>query len=585
MKEKMSLRKWYGTSVRLPEIGNYSFIDFAVSCLGIVRSLVEKELGNCISVTFMKGGTAHANWDTKTIAINEDYLEGRIGPAHPQLTSDEALQVILGIEVHEAAHFAFSPQTTLPFVEFVKAHSKCAIQEDVISSIGNVIEDIYIEAESDREAPSLTWMLEAMNETFFAPFSVEERLSKAAHIEEAPESLPDVITAINLLILAKAKESLETTPFLAKLFSQCRSATELSFLEERLELTLEIYNSLMEKITQEECDNSASKDSEIEEAVGEMKRMAAGLTPSHEDREGEIEIEGIKNLAEGIATVVRKMESMKVTYDQKDEEPGTTSLYLEEVLAPGYLVVADKRYSPLVEVARQRSTINRPYGQDMNRGHSMRKLYRIASDGKIFAQPVTMSNYSPMEVIIMVDCSGSMNNPIFRTTTRLEAAAQAALGAAEALAEGRCSVAVYGHTADIVTHNDVMIYTAKRFSEPISVLSSRLGTLVEGKPHRENRDGYALAYIARKFTKSNKRKMLIVISDGEPAAMHYHGSPAIEHTRRGVNDVRKLGIDVLSISITKEAEAVNNRIYGAKDNVYNESPNVIAEIVRSLILG
>jgi nitric oxide reductase activation protein len=225
---------------------------------------------------------------------------------------------------------------------------------------------------------------------------------------------------------------------------------------------------------------------------------------------------------------------------------------------------------------------------DTNRGHAIRKLHRIATDQKIFAERVEFQSYSPQQVIILVDYSGSMQAPVSWSSyggweSRLEKAIQAAAGAALGLVEGRCEVAVYGHTADWPYSHCVTIYQFKSFRDPVENLAFRLDPNddVSGSLTHENRDGYALEYIAKKF-QGPKRKRLIHISDGAPAARNYSGLAANQHCKSVVDAVRAKGIEVTSISITEEARKANDFIYGKNNNIYNQDPNVVELVIRSM---
>ena len=102
----------------------------------------------------------------------------------------------------------------------------------------------------------------------------------------------------------------------------------------------------------------------------------------------------------------------------------------------------------------------------------------------------------------------------------------------------------------------------------------------------QNRDHLAVKETAKDFRASNaqRRRLMIVISDGEPCANgNYFGSSAKMATQKVVDKVRKQGIDVISISITSSAMSSNDLIYGKKYNVCNEDPNVIEEVVSKLV--
>jgi hypothetical protein len=161
---------------------------------------------------------------------------------------------------------------------------------------------------------------------------------------------------------------------------------------------------------------------------------------------------------------------------------------------------------------------------------------------------------------------------------------RAALGAAHGLVEARCEVAVYGHTADIIGGTEVIIYRGKTFTEPITLLGPRLKFLLQTERLCQNRDGYAIVYLAKKMTNTQRKRLMIVISDGEPCAPGYSGSAGDNHTRSVVEEVRRKGIEVMSISISKEAKIANDRIYGVDKNVYDNDPNIIEEIIKTMLI-
>lgn len=585
-KPPMTLQRWYGTSLPVPLMGTWQFAQFAVSGLGLVRSLVHDKMGMEIRIQFVSGGTAYADWDHKAIAINQDYLKGLFqGIGDRVVDGDTSLTAILGIIVHEAAHFAYSPKDLTLAVDYVRERTTRPFSREIVHHIANVIEDIYIEAEVDREVPALTWMLETLNDLFFSTVSVQENVERAMLIESAPEDVCTLSHALNLLILAKVWPRIEATPFMLPLFELARSATEATSLKQRCELTLYIYDALMEKITQEQCEAAGQDGSDKEGAAAleNSKKISKGYTSSPDGGKRPPSF-GRADYVETIEAALEELVGMRFALLLDESEYSTADLVIEEVPRESKPVHPDNRYLALAELARQRATVNRPYGLDRNRGHNIRKLYRISTDSRIFAESVWMSNYKPMEVIILLDCSGSMRAPMEGdlSRNRILAASEATLGAAVALVSARCDVAVYGHTADLLSM-DLRIYRCKEFSESIEVLAPRLGQVVNHASKAENRDGNAINYVVKKFSHRSRRRLLIVISDGAPLANSYSGHAANAHTKDAVDKARQQGIDVLSISISESAERTNDTIYGARHNVKNHDPNVIGKIVESLI--
>jgi nitric oxide reductase activation protein len=126
----------------------------------------------------------------------------------------------------------------------------------------------------------------------------------------------------------------------------------------------------------------------------------------------------------------------------------------------------------------------------------------------------------------------------------------------------------------------VTIYCFKKFNESPETLGRRLATDIR---LGNNRDGDAVDVVSRKFENSRLRQVMIVISDGQPAASSYSGEAANRHAASVVKKIRQRRIDVLSISITPSAQANNDKIYGAEWNVKNDDVNVIEDVIRRLI--
>ena len=90
---------------------------------------------------------------------------------------------------------------------------------------------------------------------------------------------------------------------------------------------------------------------------------------------------------------------------------------------------------------------------------------------------------------------------------------------------------------------------------------------------------------ARHYTiNENGARTLIVLSDGRPAGAGYDGwEDALYKTRKVVNDLRRRGIVVYSLSLIEEVIENNDKIYGEKWNIrLNESPlqNMLDELVK-----
>lgn len=142
-------------------------------------------------------------------------------------------------------------------------------------------------------------------------------------------------------------------------------------------------------------------------------------------------------------------------------------------------------------------------------------------------------------VCVLIDESGSMSG------MRETAARDTAILLNEAIG-GLPSVDlfIYGHTADVRTLHgtDLHIYREKGYS-PAFVLGS-------SEADNQNRDGDAIREVALRVRKQTREHVLMfVISDGAPCADRYSGRSAIEHTRKAVQDVTKMGFTPVQICI------------------------------------
>jgi hypothetical protein len=371
------------------------------------------------------------------------------------------------------------------------------------------------------------------------------------------------------------------TGYIQELFELSLRAQQLVFVEERYALALELYERIM-------C-NIKVEDERQENLIEVMVKINVGSSIS--DKEASEKMEGATDTSVICTTITRNLSLQEDTI-VKLINPDTnvsfqpTSLFFEIPMKnQAKAVVMDKRFSVLSQLSRQKAVVNRPYGRNTKRGNNIRQLYRIGTDQKIFAEPAERPGLKPGQVALLLDCSGSMrmNRIDDGTLTRMEAGKQALLGAAVALSEAQWSVGVYGHLADTMGENCLVIFRAKGFNESIEGLSLRLEDFSKQRSSG-NRDGYAIEYVASKMKETKRRRVLIIISDGLPAGQGgYEGNSGIEHIQKVVKKCRAEGIDILSITIAAECMSDNNRIYGASNNVYNNDPRAIEFIVAKLI--
>lgn len=149
-----------------------------------------------------------------------------------------------------------------------------------------------------------------------------------------------------------------------------------------------------------------------------------------------------------------------------------------------------------------------------------------------------------LDIGILVDESGSMRG------RKIEEAKIATLALALALqANEHINLFVYGHTADMPSEPFVMY----RYLDPAS-RAIDVNTLFGIESRSCNADGYAIEQMGEILKQGESRqKVLIVISDGQPAAACYGGwfgsDEGVEHTHQVVQQLERENVFVVQIAV------------------------------------
>lgn len=171
-------------------------------------------------------------------------------------------------------------------------------------------------------------------------------------------------------------------------------------------------------------------------------------------------------------------------------------------------------------------------------------LYSLKlSNRDIFFDEEEMPGYS-LDIAVLVDESGSMNG------RKIQEAKVAALALALALRNNEhINLFVYGHTADLNREP----FTMYRYLDPFK-RATDFNSLFGIESRSCNADGYAIQQMGEIMKESKSaQKVLIVISDGQPAAQCYghgfDGDSGIAHTREMVSSLERQGIFVIQIAV------------------------------------
>lgn len=199
-------------------------------------------------------------------------------------------------------------------------------------------------------------------------------------------------------------------------------------------------------------------------------------------------------------------------------------------------------------------------------------LYKVRmGDDRVMSVKDTPSE-KKIAVCILVDESGSMcggNDDMARDVAII-------------MAEGLRGVSgitanIYGHSAETYGENReycsgvvVYEYLSPRNSNPASCMN------IQGRV--ENHDGFAIQHTANRFLRDHAdadRKIMFVISDGEPCGSCYGGRAAEDHVRKVCEACGDRGLEVYGIGV---ADAFDDK---TAERLYGKDRCVVLEDVQS----
>jgi nitric oxide reductase activation protein len=202
---------------------------------------------------------------------------------------------------------------------------------------------------------------------------------------------------------------------------------------------------------------------------------------------------------------------------------------------------------------------------NQKRLNSGRKTIRVFDKKR---NPAEKSNLS---ILLLVDESGSMSG------SRATAAKMCAISLAETLANCKVPCYIIGFTADCngydAVHNHYVTWRNTR--------SDRL-RLLDITARADNFDGYSIRYAGEVLKKhASEHKLMIVISDGQPACYSYYGSDGIQDTKDAIREVRKYA-SVLGVAIGNSDTEELHYMYG-KDFIHiSDVEDLFAGISRKI---
>lgn len=478
--------------------------------------------------------------DAKYLLVSTSHFDDE------RISVGQAADIFVGLCVHEASH--------LLYTDF--SNKSCT---SLVKHFANIIEDERIERKLREHRPGLIPFLGAVKEYYFdekyTPV-VKERLD---YMQLFTMSLlkmiryPKDFDAKELEdfgeYLLKAKEIL--TPYPESTAESFIAAEKIYKLFESMSSDSGSGGSDDKKEKKDE-DKRDSSDDSSGDSSGESKGSGG---ESHEDFEKKMEkVERLLNSMPGTSGgSMRPVETSSdisstdlELIDGRAERGKTSSVFFRKAEDNkdmyDYAYNDIKKYVPAV--ARQ----IRGYSTDRNLVFTGLRSGKLdthkLSQAVQGAQNVYFQNFKQVTngitVCILVDESGSM----IRECRALNARRMAIL-LNEAIGKlDKVSLYIYGHSADESGRGSTDMFVFKERNKGSKYSLGSIGA------RDNNRDGVAILETAMRVRKqTNDPVLMFVISDGTPAAGGYIGREAIAHTKACVEQVEKMGFDVVQICI------------------------------------
>ena len=243
------------------------------------------------------------------------------------------------------------------------------------------------------------------------------------------------------------------------------------------------------------------------------------------------------NIHEGVDKKIRRI--AEVSQDLKDQ-------YMSA--APHLLKISQRLQKSIIQQLKEK----RRGGKNTNL-YSGRKLYVHAlprNDGRVFYNKKLPNDTSELAIGLLLDESGSMS-----WSNRATYARSTAIILYDFCQSLGIPIMVYGHS----TGSGVDLYSYAEFD---CIDRDDKYRMMDISSRGSNRDGAALRYVMAPLSKRPEDvKLLVLVSDGQPADSGYGGSAAEADLRGIKKDCERQGITLVAAAIGDDKECIE-RIYG-----------------------
>lgn len=329
-------------------------------------------------------------------------------------------------------------------------------------------------------------------------------------------------------------------------------------LEEVLSSLGDICDDMSDKTDHSDTMTSPVSDEDEDlESEGTTPDEGADFDPTNEEGPEEWDLSYLEDCAaeEEIAIATKKNIVKAMTRNADDTRKGRTDKFpsIQKYVEPDdeAIEMFDREHEELDRIARRvkknldKVIKERQKGDRLNglyTGKQLDSAHTYRKDKRIFANKVLPEDIPDMEVCVLVDCSGSMC-----CGSRMDQSRKCAYITWKFCQFMEIPCSVYGHTTDAYPEKHVVMTCV---AHPDNLDKDDEKRIFMLRPEYDNRDGWAVNFCAEALSKSSaSSKMLLIISDGLPAAVGYGDVLGKRDCQEVVKRYKKKGISVITAGI------------------------------------
>ena len=600
------IQKWYLKGEYVPGLNSTAFAKFAAHGYALIAS-VNVTANTYSYIIDPTSPTAYFDRANHEIALPAWYfVEDGVSQYSKSLTKKfDALALINGSTVHETLHGNYTHYLMTDAIEMVKGLLGGKSNDKVVSLALNIVEDLFIESRP-MSKKNHQW-IDAKNDLLFNDDIVAKALEQLD--ADNPVTILAVLPAYKRPACREKLAEVLSDEVVRNLKHAC---LPVDYNEhDRMKIAYELIKALhLEDVdaTPTMGDGSSDvSDGEKTDGTESLPEPGKGIDGGYGE-EGEEIRKAIENNSKSIMKMKKAFEKEarreieKATIAKDVDESGKVldnlakSLRTVEVEQICYdatrtlpEIALSNRFATMLK--RMRTVLpQRGRGKESGARIDPLRLHQIAIDNKVFSTRTIdrSANNDKVEIIILVDASGSMGSPAIGVDGYTGSLFRKSIGVThkifKALLNTGVSTKVFAHTS----------YGEYDFPELIKIVDGstklfdkkfRLSLTIN---KRENLDGIIINEIVKNYFSddSRVRKVLLVLSDGAPQSPNYSGFTGKAHTITAIENARKNNVSVYALSLISRVVDGNNEIYGKNYNVdaSGDLDKAMTELVTRLVV-